>query len=74
MVNAHEDRIVLLSGSAFEREPYGFSHAIYGIEQALLSATVEYGIDRAKRIPAYWLNGYTRIARGRGLGCSFLGR
>jgi hypothetical protein len=27
MVNAHEDRIVLLSGSAFEREPYGFSHA-----------------------------------------------
>ena len=51
-----------------------FRMQIYGIEQALLSATVEYGIDRAKRIPAYWLNGYTRIARGRGLGCSFLGR
>jgi hypothetical protein len=27
VVKAHEDRIVLLSGSAFEREPYGFSHA-----------------------------------------------
>jgi hypothetical protein len=51
-----------------------FRMQIYGIEQALLSATVEYGIDRAKRIPAYWLNGYTQIARGRGLGCSFLGR
>jgi len=51
-----------------------FRMQIYGIEQALLSATVEHGIERAKRIPAYWLNGYTRIARGRGLGCSFLGR
>ena len=51
-----------------------FRMQIYGIEQALLSATVEYGMDRAKRIPAYWLNGYTRIARGRGLGCSFVGR
>jgi len=27
MVNAHEDRIVFLSGSAFERESHGFSHA-----------------------------------------------
>ena len=26
VVNAYEDRIVLLGGSAFEREPYGFSH------------------------------------------------
>jgi hypothetical protein len=51
-----------------------FRMQIYGIEQALLSATVEHGMDRAKRIPPYWLNGYTRIARGRGLGCSFLGR
>ena len=47
---------------------------IYGIEQALLAATLEYGIARAKRIPAYCQNGYTRIARGRGFGCSFTGR
>jgi hypothetical protein len=26
-VNANEDRIVFLSGSVFERESHGFSHA-----------------------------------------------
>ena len=73
-MNAHEDRIVCLSGSGFEREPYVFSHAdLVGFEQALLSATLEYGISRAKRIPAYCVDAYTRIA-GRGFGCSFLGR
>ena len=51
-----------------------FRMQIYGIEQALLSMTLEYGIGRVKRIPAYCLNGYARIARGRGFGCSFLGR
>jgi len=51
-----------------------FRIQIYGIEQALLSATLEYGIARAKRISAYCMNGYARIARGRGFGCPFLGR
>jgi hypothetical protein len=37
---------------------------IYGVEQALLSATAEYGIARAKRIQTYCLKACTRIVSG----------
>jgi uncharacterized membrane protein len=65
VVNAYmKIELSFLVGLVLSASHMAFRVQIYGVEQALLSATAEDGIARAKRIQTYFLKTCTRIVSG----------